>query len=1136
MMPPRPVRYAIAALLLLTPALLSGRQAASPAAAAAGDMVDRIFKTREFSARPSAPPIWLEGGASYARLEPVASGGGVAIVKYDSATAARGEVLITAAQLTPPGAASPLEVEELSWSADGQRVLVFTNARRVWRTNSRGDYWLLDRRAGTLKKLGGNVPEASLLYAQFNPDASQVAYVRQNDIYVEDVASGAITRLTRDGSDLVSNGGADWVNEEELDLHDCFRWSPDGRRIAFWQFDLRGVGNFPLMYYLGKERDITTQLPYPQPGPYPAVMSVPYPLAGTTNSAVRIGVVDVGKTKGGAVRWMQLPGEPREHYVARLQWADARTVLVQQLNRLQNTVRYLLADPASGSVREMWSDRDDAFIPIGVGGLPEARALAGGKSFLVLSEKDGWMHVYRVTREGGETLVTRGAFDAISVAGVDEEGGGIYFVASPENATQRYLYRAPLDGQADPVRVTPAEFTGTNGYTISPNGRFAVHRYSRFDDPGSSALVSLPEHKPVAMIDDFSALKQKVAPLLKPPVEYFKVGAGDGVQVDGYMLKPPDFDASKRYPVLVHIYGEPWTQTVEDRWGGPGALYHRHLASLGYLVVSFDNSGTPAPRGRAWRKAIYGAVGVLSSKQQAQALRSLAAARSYVDLERVAVWGWSGGGTNTLNLMFRSPELYKVGMSVAPVPDQRLYDTIYQERYMGLPSGNTDGYRNASAINFAAGLSGNLLIVHGSGDDNVHYQGTELLVNRLIELGKRFDFMTYPDRSHGISEGPGTTPHLYHLLTRYLTTHLPAGPREAPRPQTPPAQAAAPPRPTPPTRDPNTAGYVPAKELPDGTLPPAGAEGNFIIGPTHNPAPEMTVRDDVPHGTVHNFTMSSADSKIYPGIARDAGTFGTPDPNDPAKLVVTTSRPAPYTRRVAVYVPPQYVPGTAAPFIVGADGPDPLLFTALDNLIAQKRVPPMIAISIGNGSGDAQGSQRGLEYDTMSGRYAEFVETEVLPLVEKQFNVKLTKDPEGRATMGCSSGASAALSMAWYHPEWYRRVLSYSGTFVNQQWPSSADTPGGAWEYHARLIPNSPAKPIRIWMQVGDRDLFNPNVMRDNMHDWVVANENMARVLAAKKYHYQFVFSRNAGHCDRPTKLQTLPAALEWLWKGYTSR
>jgi enterochelin esterase family protein len=348
-----------------------------------------------------------------------------------------------------------------------------------------------------------------------------------------------------------------------------------------------------------------------------------------------------------------------------------------------------------------------------------------------------------------------------------------------------------------------------------------------------------------------------------------------------------------------------------------------------------------------------------------------------------------------------------------------------------------------------------------------------------------------------------------------------------------PTRVAGQRRSPPPTRDPKTPGFVEAKELPDGEVPPVDAEGNFIIGPTHKPAPEMTVQEGVPQGTVHNLTMKSSDSKIYPGIARERGTFGTVDPNNPAKLIVTTSHTAPYTRRVAVYVPKQYVPGTAAPFIVGADGPDKMLFTAFDNLIAQKRVPVMIAISIGNGGGDAQGSQRGLEYDTMSGRYAEFVETEVLLLVEKECNVKLTKDPEGRATMGCSSGAACAMIMAWYRPDLYRRVLSYSGTFVNQQWPHNSETPGGAWEFHERLIPESPAKPIRIWMHVGDRDLLNPNVMRDNMHDWVLANENMAKVLTAKGYHYQFVFARNCGHCDRSVKEQTLPAALEWLWKGY---
>jgi enterochelin esterase-like enzyme len=347
------------------------------------------------------------------------------------------------------------------------------------------------------------------------------------------------------------------------------------------------------------------------------------------------------------------------------------------------------------------------------------------------------------------------------------------------------------------------------------------------------------------------------------------------------------------------------------------------------------------------------------------------------------------------------------------------------------------------------------------------------------------------------------------------------------------AQAAPQARPTPPTRDPDSPGYVQAKALPDGANAPAGSDGDFILGPTHNPAPEMTAQEGVPQGAVFTFTMESSDSKIYPGIARDANPFGQPDPHDPAKLLVTTSHPAPYTRRVAVYVPKQYVTGTAAPFIVGADGPDRSLFTALDNLIAAHRVPVMIAISIANGSGDAQGSQRGLEYDTMSGLYAEFVEKEVLPLVEKQYNVKLTKDPEGRATMGGSSGGSCALIMAWYHPELYHRVLTYSGTYVNQQWPPNPQTPHGAWEFHEHLIPNTPPKPLRIWMEVGDRDLFNPNVMRDNMHDWVAANENMAKVLAAQGYHYQFVFARNAGHTDRAVKQQTLPEALEYLWQGY---
>lgn len=769
------MRKFIRLALVLTFASALFAQAPAPAQSKPGaDMITRIF-SGEFGGRFTPPPRWFDEGQSYITMEPTAGGGkGRDLVKYDTATGKNREVLISASQITPPGASAALQISGLEWSKDQKRVLIFTNTKRVWRTNSRGDYWFLDRTSGALKKLGGDAPESSLMYAKFSPDATKVAYVKQNNIYVEDLASGAIKQLTTDGNDLVINGGSDWVNEEELSLHDCFRWSPDGKRIAFWQFDLHGVGDFALEYYLGKEREIVTQIPYPKTGPYPVFMNVPYPLAGTTNSAVKAGVVDVN---GGAVKWVPLPGDPRENYIARLQWADAKTLLIQHLNRLQNTDNFILADVDTNKLRTMWTDHDDAFISAGFGGMAEAKPIHDGAEFLTVTEKDGWMHVYRVDRNGHETLVTRGDMDAAGIDGVDEKGGWLYFIASPTNATQRYLYRAPLDGKADPVRVTPANFTGTNTYNISPDGKYAFHSFSTFDDPGMSEIVSLPDHKVVRISNDNAEEKKKIAPFINPPVEYFKADAGGGVMVDGYMIKPPNFDASKKYPILVHIYGEPASQTVVDRWGGNGELFHRYIASLGYLVVSFDNAGTPAPRGRQWRKVIYGAVGVLSSEQQANALKSLAKTHTFVDLDRVAIWGWSGGGTNTLNMMFRHPELYKVGMAVAPVPDQRLYDSIYQERYMGLPQQNTEGYKQASAVNFAEGLKGDLLIVHGSGDDNVHYQGTELLVNRLIELGKQFDFMTYPDRTHGIFEGAGTTDHVYHLLTRYLTTHLPAGGR-----------------------------------------------------------------------------------------------------------------------------------------------------------------------------------------------------------------------------------------------------------------------------------------------------------------------------------------------------------------------
>ncbi len=736
--------------LMLSAAALPAQQADVSARLRA--QIDRIFKAREFDPPRFGPARWMPDGTAYAIVERPASGEGSEIVRYDAATGAR-SVLVAATRLVPSGAKTPLDIDDYAWSTDGKRLLLFTNTVKVWRQNTRGDYWVLDVAAGTLRRLGGKAPASSLMFAKFSPDAARVAYVRANNIYVEDLATGATTPLTQDGSETTINGTSDWVYEEELGVRDGFRWSPDGASIAYWQFDSTGVGIFTLV-------DDTSSL-------YPTLTKIPYPKVGTTNSAVRVGVV---AARGGPTTWMKVEGEPREHYIARVDWLDATTLGIQQLNRLQNTNDFLLANAASGAVTRAFRDQSKTWVEV----VDEVRWIEQGQAFLWLSERDGWQHVYRVARTGGEpTLVTRFDADALDIAGLDQSQGWLYFVASPTNATERYLYRSKLDGSGVPERVTPADSPGTHTYDVAPGGRLAFHTWSQFDRPPAMDVVELPSHKSLRPLTDPTPLIKKLTAVIPKPVEMLKVDVGGGVVLDGWMLKPPSFAAARKYPVIVYVYGEPAGQTVLNRWGGPAMLFHRALAEAGYIVVSFDNRGTPAPKGAEWRKVIYGSVGDLSSKEQAAAIRALAAQHSFVDVDRLGIWGWSGGGTNTLNALFRFPDLYKVGVSVAPVPDQQLYDTIYQERYMGLPNENAAGYKVGSAINFADGLRGKLLLVHGSGDDNVHYQGTERLVNRLVELGKPFDLMVYPNRSHAIAEGPGTTPHVYHLIARYFVEHLP---------------------------------------------------------------------------------------------------------------------------------------------------------------------------------------------------------------------------------------------------------------------------------------------------------------------------------------------------------------------------
>src|SRR5262245_59730638 len=559
---------AIIAAFLLSVAVPHAQQ--SDRARALDAQIGRIFEAREYEVPRFGPARWLPDGVSYTTVERgTDQRGSPQIVRYDAKSGAR-SVLVAGTQLTPNGRSAALEIDDYLWSRDGRRLLVFTNTRKVWRQNTRGDYWVLDLGSGVLRQLGGGAPEASLMFAKFSPDGSRAAYVRANDIYVERIDDGRVLQLTRDGSDTTINGTSDWVYEEELNIRDGFRWSPDGTKIAFWQFDTAGIGVFSLI------NDTDTL--------YPVVARIPYPKAGTKNSAVRLGVVSAEDHP--ATRWLDTPGDPRDTYLARMDWIDADTLAVQQLNRLQNRNDLLLADARSGSVRRLFRDESNTWVEV----MEHLRWVDHGHAAIWLSERDGWRHAYRVPREGGDpVLITKFDADVIEVAGVDEAGGWLYFIASPDRPTDRYLYRSKLDGPARPERVTPADDRGTHGYDIAPGGRLAFHTWSTFDRPPSTGVVDLPDHRARRPLTDVSTLVTKLKPIVEPPVDFFTLDIGGGVTLDGWMLKPRDFDASRTYPVVAYVYGEPAGVTVTDRWGGGRNLFHRALAEAGYVVVSVDN-------------------------------------------------------------------------------------------------------------------------------------------------------------------------------------------------------------------------------------------------------------------------------------------------------------------------------------------------------------------------------------------------------------------------------------------------------------------------------------------------------------------------------------------------------------------
>lgn len=713
--------------------------------------LDRIYAKSEFTAK-GFEGQWDTAGHRYVQLEDSkATPGAKDIVSYDAETHVR-SIVVPGVQFIAESEAAPLKIESYSFSKDKSLVLIYTNSKRVWRRKSRGDYWILDRSGRTLRKIASQAPASSTQFAKFSPDSSHVAYVVDGDIFVEDVYTGQARQLTQKPTDKFIHGTFDWVYEEEFGLRDGFRWSPDSQKIAYWRLDTTNVPIFTMV-------NNTDSL-------YPKLTQFAHPKTGQKNSECSIHVTNVNS--GQSTEY----DVPTNHYLARMEWADnSEQLIMQQLNRLQNTNEVKLFDVQASIVSTVLKEQDQAWLDVN----DKVHWLAGGAAFTWSSERDGWRHLYVVSRDGKTArLITPGAYDVISLEHIDETRGCAYFIASPDNATERYLYQAQLDGSGA-KRVTPTGFVGSHAYQISDDGKFAVHSRSSANDPATVDLILLPEHQLVRTIEDNAKLRDKLNKLDRSEVEFFQIDAkvdGDSVSMDAWCVKPSSLDATKKYPLLIYVYGEPAGSTVVNRWGGNSYLWHAMLAQKGYIVISIDNRGTKVPRGREWRKSIYRKVGLIAPQDQAAALQHLLKKWPYVDADRVGIWGWSGGGSMSLNAIFKYPELYKTAISIAPVPNQRYYDTIYQERYMGLPNDNAEGYREGSPINFASKLEGNLLLVHGTGDDNCHYQTMEMLINELIHHNKPFDMMAYPNRSHSIREGKNTTLHLRSLMTRFIEKNL----------------------------------------------------------------------------------------------------------------------------------------------------------------------------------------------------------------------------------------------------------------------------------------------------------------------------------------------------------------------------
>ncbi|MFL2998908.1 MAG: DPP IV N-terminal domain-containing protein [Cytophagales bacterium] len=672
-----------------------------------------------------------------------------------------------------------LEIESFSFSQSKNKILIFTQSVKVWRYNTRGDYWVYDFKKNEIQKLGRNMSSSSLMFAKFSPNERFVAYVSKEksesgirnsstsvNIYLESLDDRTIKKLTSsNGTKKLINGTFDWVYEEEFGCRDGFIFNEDGTRIAFWQIDANQVRDF---YMINNTDSI-----------YSYTIPVEYPKVGEDLTPARIGVINLTNEE---ITWMKIPGEQNKFYLPRMTWMPGRNdLMIQQLNRKQNHSKIYIANANNGSTELLMEEKDDAWVDLRSSWPYQVQAgwkfINNGKEFLYTTEKDGWSHIYRfdITNRT-EYLVTKGNYDVVKPLAYDEKNESVYFIASPENPTERYLYKTSAKGDGKLIRVTPDVLEGSHNYQISTKAKYAFHSFSNYFTRPMQAIVSLPNHKFINenqnMIEKYDLEKKKDHPL-----EFFEITTVDDVTMEGWIVKPKNLDKNKKYPVLFYFYSEPAGQTGVNRYGaGNNGLYDGNLGEDGYVYVTFDGRGTPSPKGRAWRKAIYRNIGRINVRDMAMGAKAVFEKYEFIDTSRVAVHGWSGGGTATLNCLFQYPEIFHTGIAVAAVANQLTYDNIYQERYMGDPKESYQDYIDGSPIKYAKNLEGNLLYIHGTGDDNVHYQNAEMLANELIKHKKIFYMLSYPNRSHGIRED-GAYPHVRLMFTDFLRKNCPPGGR-----------------------------------------------------------------------------------------------------------------------------------------------------------------------------------------------------------------------------------------------------------------------------------------------------------------------------------------------------------------------